>query len=428
VDLSRRDLIRAGLGASLGGLIASASGCGSETATSVSTGPTTLWYWAGGLSDNVVAAAVKHFAPQTSLKASLIPGDYKAHLLKALTGGGTVPNIVGIKGEDLASLLPRADRFVDLNTLGAESVASEYLVWKWRQGSTIDGRLVGFPIDIGPTAMFYRADVFRRAGLPSMPAEVSARIPTWDAFIDVGRVLHRALPTVALVNNGLMVFAARIAQSTKRFIDEGNHFVGDQAHVLAAWDTAVRVIELGLSANRTNGTDPASRTLADGTVATEFGAAWHALDIEQSAPAAKGLWRVAEGPASGGNIGGSFLAIPAAGADHKLAFKIIKWLVSPVNQARGFTDAALFPSTPATYSMPALTLPDVYFGGQPTVDVFGASARKGRRAYEAPADAAIQNVFSEHLNSFENKELTAAAAWTSAVTKARALARSQGVN
>ena len=45
---------------------------------------------------------------------------------------------------------------VDLNTLGAAKLKSQYLSWKWAQGETTDGKLVGFPIDIGPTALYYR--------------------------------------------------------------------------------------------------------------------------------------------------------------------------------------------------------------------------------------------------------------------------------
>ena len=80
-----------------------------------------------------------------------------------------MPDITGIKGEDIASFLPNADRFLDLNTLGADKIASQYLDWKLKQGQTQDGKLIGFPIDIGPTALFYREDLFAKAGLPSDP-------------------------------------------------------------------------------------------------------------------------------------------------------------------------------------------------------------------------------------------------------------------
>ena len=67
----------------------------------------------------MLADAATHFAGVTKLASSVISGDYKQQLLDALGRGEDVPDIVGIKGEDIASLLPRADRFVDLNTLGA---------------------------------------------------------------------------------------------------------------------------------------------------------------------------------------------------------------------------------------------------------------------------------------------------------------------
>ena len=421
--ISRRNLLSAG--AAAGVAVAAGAGCSHSTATSAATA---LWCWPGGLSDKVLAGAVTHFAGTTKLTSTVLSGDYKKQLLDALGRGKDVPDIVGIKGEDIASLLPRADRFVDLNTLGAADVQSQYLRWKWQQGSTFDGRLVGFPIDIGPTAMFYRTDVFRNAGLPDTPARVSAAMASWSAFLDTGRKIVKALPGVRLVASGTQIFGIRMSQGTKRFVDEGNHFVGDQQHVRTAWDCAVRLGSLGLSAKVQSDGKSWGPDIASAKLAVELGAAWHAPDIEQAAPHTAGLWRVAAGPATGANSGGSFLAVPAAARNPAQSFAIIKWLLSPANQAVAFTDAALFPSTPAAYSMAALTQPETFFGGQRTVEVFGPSAQKAPRVYEAPSDAAIYQLFITELKNVENGTKTSAQGWRDAVAQARSLATSLGVN
>ena len=422
--MSRRRVLSLGVAGACAGL---GAGCGDGTAASEA-GTTTLWSWPGGLSEKVLADAVTQFADRTELKVSVLSGDYKQQLLTALDQDQDVPDIVGIKGEDIASLLPRADRFVDLNTLGAAEVQSAYLRWKWQQGSTFDGRLVGFPIDIGPTAMFYRADLFRRAGLPDAPERVNTMMATWPKFLEVGRRLVKAMPGVRLLASGTQVFGLRMSQSPVRFVDESNHFVGDQQHVRAAWDCAVQLGDWGLSAKVQSDEEAWGKGIAGGTLAAELGAAWHALDIQQTAPDTAGQWRVAAGPAAGANSGGSFLAIPAGAHDPARSFAVIRWLLSPENQARAFVDAALFPSTPAAYELPAMNQPEKFFGGQRTVEVFGESAKKAPRAYEAPSDAALNQVYADELRSVETGAKAATKGWQDAVAQARSMATSLGVN
>jgi cellobiose transport system substrate-binding protein len=425
VDLSRRRFIQASALAVTGAAAAAACGKSSSGSSAAKSSTLTLWYWGGGLSDKVVADTVKHFTAVT-LKPSVIGGDFKQKLLTTMTGGRFVPDITGIKGEDIAGFLPRADRFIDLNTLGADKLAASYLQWKWKQGSTTDGKLIGFPIDIGPTAMFYREDLFARAGLPTEPAAVGSAVSTWDDYFALGSTLKKALPKTFLLNNSGSVFSMVVGQGTTRFIDQSNHFVGDQDHIRRAWDLALRPQQLGINAKINDNSWNAA--VGNDTLGTEIGAAWHALDISSAAPKTKGKWRVAAGPGGPANIGGSFLAIPKTSGNPQAAFEIISWLLSPENQARGFTDAALFPSSPASYTLPALTAPDPFFGGQSTIDIFGPAAQKIPVAYEAPADAAVAAPYYSELTSIEAKGKDPNSAWSDAVSQAKSIAQKQGVS
>ncbi|MFE0625982.1 ABC transporter substrate-binding protein [Streptomyces sp. NPDC058864] len=423
MDLSRRRFLQATvLTAAAAGLTAA---CGGGGAGGTRNGKNlTLWYWGGGLSDKVVKDAEAHFTAVT-LKSAQIGGDFKQKLLTTLTGGQSVPDITGIKGEDMASFLPNANRFLDLNELGFKDVAPQYLEWKTKLARSEDGRQIGFPIDIGPTAMFYRADFFEQAGLPSEPNEVAAQIKTWDDWLDAGRELHRAVPSASLINSASAVFDIAVGQGTQRFIDTDNHFVGDQDHIRAAWDLAVRPYELGLDAKINDNSWNAA--IAKGTLATELGAAWHALDISSAAPDAKGKWRVAPMPGGPSNLGGSFLALPRQCRNPEQAFKVVSWLLSPANDARGFADAAIFPAAPAAYAMPQMTAGDPYFGGQKTIDVFGPAAKAIPAAYEAPADAALMATYKTELTNVETKGKKPDDAWKDAVAQAKQIAQRQGV-
>ena len=424
MDLSRRRFIEAAvLTATTAGLTAACGG-GSGTSGNKDSKNLTFWYWAGGLSDKVVADAKKHF-PDVTLKTSVIGGDFKTKLLTGLRTAQTAPDITGIKGEDIASFLPNANRFLDLKSLGMDKLAPEYLSWKLKQATSQDGRLIGFPIDIGPCALFYREDIFDKAGLPTDPAGVSAQLSSWDAYFDAGVEMHKKVPKSFLINNIGSVFGRVVGQGTTRFIDEDNKFIGDQDHIRTAWTTAVKPYTLGIDAKINDNVWNAA--VGNGTLGTELGAAWHALDISNAAPGTKGKWRVANLPGGPSNLGGSFLCLPATCANPDLAFKIVSWILNPANQARGFTDAALFPTAPAAYKLPALTGGDPFFGGQKTIEIFGPAAEKIPAAYEAPADAAVSAPYYTELTSIEAKGKDPEDAWKDAVSQAKQIAQRQGV-
>ncbi|GAA1283351.1 sugar ABC transporter substrate-binding protein [Planotetraspora silvatica] len=423
MELSRRRLLQVAL-VSAGS--AALAACGSGSGSGADAKELTLWYWGGGLSDKVVADAVKQFT-QTKLKPSVIGGDFKQKLVTTLTGRKFVPDITGVKGEDIASLLVQADRFIDLNTLGADKLASQFVDWKWKQGSTKDGKLIGFPIDIGPTAMYYRPADFEKAGLPSKPEDVAAAMSTWDDYYAAGVKMKQANTGASMVMDIPTIFQMVIGQGTKRFIDESGKFIGDQDHIRNAWDLAIKPIQLGIAAPQAGESDQFTAA-SRGKSPSLFGAAWRGQDLKNALPDDTGNWRVASMPGGPSNYGGSFLALPRECRNPQLAFQIVTWLLSPENQGRGFTDAALFPSSPAAYTLPALTAPDPYFGGQKTVEVFGEAAQKIPASYEAPADAAVSAPYFDEVLSVWAKGKNPDTAWADAVSKAKEIAERQGVN
>ncbi|GLY97331.1 ABC transporter substrate-binding protein [Actinoplanes sp. NBRC 103695] len=412
----------------LGAVVAAAglSACGDGDKAGTSNGSTSMWIWPGGLDAAMVTQAVQHFASKTKLTVTTLEGNYQDQLSPVLDGSG-VPDIAGIKGEDMSAVLPRADLFVDLNTLGARELQDNYLDWKWQQGSTLDNRLVGFPIDTGPTALFYRHDVFQKAGLAAEPDDVAVAIKDWHAYLDFGRKLVRKVPSVRLFCNAADLFSSCIGQSNRRYVSESNSYIGDTDTVRTAWDLAVESMGMGISAGIPNASDKRFPAYEAGKVASDTGPAWLSQDLASSCAKSAGKWRVANGCADGANQGGSFLSIPAKGDDHETAFEVIQWLLSPENQAKMFAGAKLFPSAPAAYQMPELQAPDPFFGGQRTTPVFATSAGKAKLSYEAPSDFAIEQIFITQLEKLESGGTTAAAAWRDAVDGGRKLAASKGV-
>jgi cellobiose transport system substrate-binding protein len=423
VQISRRSALRGGLAAVLGaGALSACSSAPSGTASGA--GTATLWYWGGGLSDEVVADAATHFKSQVTLKSSVIGGDFKQKLQTAFTGGQFLPTVTGVKGEDMPYFRSVADKFVDLNTLGAAAIASTGLAWKWKEGQDSTGKQIGYPIDIGPTAMFYRSDLFAQAGLPTDPAAVGEAVKTWDAFYALGQELHGKVPTTFPVSSLGAVWQIVTGQTKQRFVGQDGTFTGDSDELHAAWQTTCRAQQLGLNANAAQDFNAG---LTSGRIGAEFGAAWHALDISDGAPDTSGKWSVADNPVAPTNFGGSFLAIPAATKDSKLAFEIIKWILSTDNEAKSFTDASIFPADPAAWTTPALTGGDAFFGGQKTIDIFGPAAKIVPSQYTDPNDAAVAAPYGTELGLVETSGKDPEKAWADAVAAAEQVAQRQGV-
>jgi len=421
-DVSRRSVLKGSALAILG--LGVLPGCTSGGGSGADSATTALWYWGGGLSDKVVAGAVAQFKAKTTIKPSVVGGDFKQKLQTSLAGGSFIPQITGIKGEDMPYFRSVASKFVDLNTLGAADIASKGLTWKWQEGQDLSGKQLGYPIDVGPTAMFYRADLFESAGLPSDPAAVGDAVKTWDSFFALGSELHAKVPTTFPISSLGSVWNLVIGQTEGRFVSKDNAFTGDSDELHTAWLIACRPQQLGINGNAAQNFNAA---LADGKVGAEFGAAWHALDLSDAAPATSGKWRVANNPVAPTNYGGSFLAIPSATKDKKLAYEIIQWLLSAANEAKSFADAAIFPADPAAWTSPELTGGSAFFGGQKTIDIFGPAAQTVPSQYTSPSDAAVAAPYGDELSKVETAGKDPEAAWTDAVAAAREVAKRQGV-
>ena len=421
---SRRAFLRSTGLLALAGVL---PGCGSAAGTS-GAGPgdrkLTFWYWDGALSDDVVKRLATSFADRATITSALIPGDFGQRLRTTLSSGRSVPDITGLKGEDMPVFLTQAKYFHDLNGLGAGKIAGSFAAAKYAQATTPDGKQIGLPIDLGPTALFLRADQWKAAGLPTSTAAVNNLMRSWDGWFATGRRLKKALPGTFAVRNATDVLAVALAQQPETFITRAGDFAGDRGGVKLAWDIAVRSITEGLQAGIYDNT-AWNTAMAAGTVTGHLGPAWNSLDIESGAPGTAGAWRVADCPGGPANIGGSYLTLPSAGRNPEIAFAYIAELLSPANEGQAFTDSAVFPAVTAAYGLPALTQGQAFFGGQATIDVFGPAAKNLPVVYDAPLNAAITASYYTELSNIEGGK-EPASAWTDAVAAGRQTAESGG--
>jgi cellobiose transport system substrate-binding protein len=413
MSFTRRSFL---LGTGMVGLTGGLSGCGSSDAG----GPggaggreLSFWYWNGGLSEAVVNSLVGSFADRAKITPTLVSGDFKQRLTTTLSSGRAVPDITGIKGEDMPVFLTKPERFLDLNTLGAKRIAGSFATAKYAQATAMDGKQVGLPIDLGPTALFLRADLWKKAGLPTGTAAVNALMKTWDGWFETARRLKKALPGTFAIRNTTDVFAVALAQQPESFMSRAGDFIGDRAGVKVAWDLAVRSITEGIQAGIYDN-EGFNAALSAGTLTGHMGPAWNGLDIESGAPRTAGTWRVADAPGGPANIGGSYLTLTSSCREPEIAFAYISELLSPANEAKAFTDSSVFPAVTAAYALPELTAGQDFYGGQATIDVFGPAAKHLPVVYDAPLNAAVSASYYTELSNIEGGKKPAQA-WEDAV-------------
>ncbi|MFC0331257.1 ABC transporter substrate-binding protein [Paenibacillus sepulcri] len=401
-------------------VILTVCGCSAGNSSSSEKTTLTLWYWNRGLDDKLIASIETQF-PTLQINAQKIGGDFKSKLKTTLAAGSGGPDIVAFN-DWVTEMFPNSDRFYNLYDLGAKEIEPDYLDWKWQLGVSPEGKMIALPIDTGPTALFYRADLFEKAGLPSDPKEVSDALGTWEEYFAAGENLQAALgDDVKLTDNIGSIYTQVNAQSDKIYFNKDETFIGEDSSssMKKAWDLAVKASQMGLLANANGSTSEWNAAMNNGKIASFVGAVWNKEVLMQAAPDTAGKWRVARAPGGDGNNGGSFLSIMRTSKHPKEAFEVIKWLQNPENQVKSFTDVNLFPSAVKALDAKELLKKEDFFGGQATGEIFTESARNVKPAYFGSKYANLNGIVSRQLQSVALQGKNPDVAWKAALARVK---------
>jgi cellobiose transport system substrate-binding protein len=411
--------------------VAIAAGCGSSssggdsgktTATNAADKKVTLTvglfgtfgYKEAGLYDEYMALHPNITIKETSVEQE---EQYYQALQTHLAAGSGLADVQGIEVGRIAEVVQtQADKFVNLNDLGADSLKGTFFPWKWDAATTADGATVGLGTDTGPLAICYRPDLFKKAGLPTDRETLAKQWATWDGFLAVGkRYMQNAPPKSAFTDSAGGLYNAVIGQSKTQYYDaDGNTIYETNPAVKNAWDIATEAIANGETA-KLKQFDPAwNQGFANGAFATIACPAWMIGYIKgQAGDAGDGHWDVARIPGDGGNWGGSYLAIPTASEHEQEAYDLIKWLTAPKQQAEMWTKAQHFPSSSTAASDPAVEqATDSYFSNAPIGEVFKESADNLPVATLGPKDGLIKNTFTNGLLLVEQNGQSPDSAWS----------------
>lgn len=261
-------------------------------------------------------------------------------------GPGGLADVEAIEVDWLPEVMQYSDLLADL---GAGS-DTEWLDWKTTAATDADGRLIGYGTDIGPEGVCYRADLFEAAGLPTDPDEVAALLNEnggdWDQFFAVGDTYYEATGK-PFYDSAAAIWQGMINQMDAAYEnpETGEVIAADNAELEEAF-FAIAEASATLSSHNGQWSDDWFAGLADAEsgYATMLCPGWMLGVIQGGAPELTG-WNVANAfPGGGGNWGGSYLTVPANGANVEAATELAAWLTAPEQQLKALANAGTFPS------------------------------------------------------------------------------------
>ncbi|MEV4741051.1 extracellular solute-binding protein [Streptomyces sp. NPDC049555] len=339
--------------------------------------------------------------PDVTIKEHVIARNdvYYPQLLTHLAAGRGLADIQAMEVGTVHELAEeRGELFEDLSRAPGVHRA-DWLPWKWEQATTRDGRTIGLGTDIGPLAVCYRKDLFRRAGLPA-DREAVGRLwaGDWRRYLAVGRAYRRRAPAgTVFTDSAAGLYNASLHGHAERYYDASGRLVaGTSPAVRASWDLAMGAVQGGLTARLRQFDKAWDQAYANGRFATVACPPWMLAYIkEKSGPAGRDKWDVAAAPRPA-NWGGSFIGVPKAARHRAEAVRLAVWLTAPAQQARLFRRQAAIPSTPAAYDLPEVRgARNPYFGDAPIGAIFTAAARGVPTLVFGPREQQIGLAFTD---------------------------------
>jgi cellobiose transport system substrate-binding protein len=343
--------------------------------------------------------------------------DYAAHhtaLAQHLATGAGADDIEAIEVGFIAQYAAQPQNFVDLRQYGASALKSRYPAWKYNQAVSQKGSVIGLGTDIGSLGICYRADLLKKAGLPTSPAVLTGMWKTWQQFLAVGHRFQAHAPAgVKFIDSGSNLYNAIIAQANPAYYNaKGDVIAATNPKVKAAWDLTMQSIALREDLGLTAFSNDWNTGFKKGTFATVTCPAWMMGYIQGQAPATKGKWNIAGVPGGGGSWGGSFLTVTKQSQHPAEAAELVKFLTSPASEAYVFKHTGNLPSEiPVLKSKAVQTFRNPFFSNAPVGKIFATSALNLTPQILGPHQGDFQTAATNAIQRVEQKKQSPANAW-----------------
>ena len=320
--------------------------------------------------------------------------------------------------------LPEVMQYSDLLAEVPSDLSSRWLDWKSEAATDGDGRLIGYGTDIGPEGVCYRSDLFAAAGLPTDRDEVAKLLDgDWAKYFEVGEQ-YTAATGGAFFDSAGGTYQGMINQVEAAYEDP------DSGEIIATENAEVedlynQVLDASAtqSAHLGQWSDDWFAGLSNGAFATMLCPGWMLGVISGNAEDVT-TWDIANTfPNGGGNWGGSYLTVPANGANVEEAQKLADWLTAPEQQIKAFANAGTFPSQNDAYSDTTLTeATNEYFNNAPVGQILTDRANAVTVApYKGEFYFQVNDAMQKALTRVEDGTQDKQASWNQWVSEVEAI-------
>src|SRR5581483_7880757 len=166
------------------------------------TGKITVWGWKAAMdvirNSGVLADFQKEYPGIQVDIVEYAPADVYQKLPLALSAGSGGPDVSLVENSHLAQIVALGG-LADL-TARVKPYLDKMNKFKWYDAEK-DGKYYAMPWDSGPVVLYYRRDVFKNAGLPDSPEEVSKLVATWDDYLQVCKTIKDKTGAECFSNN-----------------------------------------------------------------------------------------------------------------------------------------------------------------------------------------------------------------------------------
>ncbi len=314
--------------------------------------------------------------PNVTVNVNMTGANLQTRFLLSLSAGVGAPDVSQLQMVDAPKYIATG-RMTDLTPVAAK-YERMFPPSLWRNCKH-DGKVYAIPWDMGPCAVYYKRELFRRYGVDA------GQIETWDDFIAAGKtVLERSdgrtkmLP-LATTSLGAM-YEILIQQNGGQLFDEQGRIAINSPQSIQALGVLKRLLDAGICANVQMWGHEFMAGLKSDTIATYPMAVWFGGTIKDTVSEYDGQvsdWGVFRLPAleAGGlrtsNLGGSVLVIPDQCQQKEAAWAFIEHALCTVEgQVAQYKNFDLFPAFLPALADPFFDQPDPFYGGQKASRLF----------------------------------------------------------
>jgi multiple sugar transport system substrate-binding protein len=333
--------------------------------------------WLPGMEDAVAIWNAKN--PDIQVKVQTGPngngGTYKNFFNQI--EAGNAPDLGQIEYDALPNFRVQ-DGVVNIaDCAGVMDAQDQFIDWTWSQVTFgEDNAVYAVPQDTGPEALFYRADLFEKAGIP---------VPTtWDEYAAAAKQIRAEGGYITnFSQSDINAFAGLVWQAGGQWFENDGtawNVTLDSPESTMVADYWQGLLDDDLVATLPPWTDEWNNGYNTGEVWSWVSAVWGANTITSGAPDTAGNWAVAPmpqwkaGESAAGNWGGSSTAVLKGSKHPYEAAQFALWLNTDPEALTSMNKTAnIYPATKAGGDLPVFAEGLDFYGGQNIYEVFAAA-------------------------------------------------------